>query len=132
MIRVVGLHKSYNGQKVLDGINFNIEKGEIIALLGESGSGKSVLLRHLIGLEKPDEGKIFIEPKGWASIADVGDKKRQPSIDIVEEMLPSANCGACGVTGCRAFAETVVNEGTNPAKCTVSSPDGITLIAEYL
>jgi H+/Na+-translocating ferredoxin:NAD+ oxidoreductase subunit B len=55
-----------------------------------------------------------------------------PRIDIVEEMLPSANCGACGVPGCRAFAETVVNEGTNPAKCTVSSPDGITLIADYL
>ena len=55
-----------------------------------------------------------------------------PRIDIVEEMLPSANCGACGVPGCRAFAETVVNEGTNPAKCTVSSPDGIAHIAEYL
>jgi H+/Na+-translocating ferredoxin:NAD+ oxidoreductase subunit B len=55
-----------------------------------------------------------------------------PRIDIVEEMLPSANCGACGVPGCRAFAEAVVNEGTNPAKCTVSSKDGITLIADYL
>jgi RnfABCDGE-type electron transport complex B subunit len=55
-----------------------------------------------------------------------------PRIDVVEEMLPSANCGACGVPGCRAFAETVVNEGTNPAKCTVSSPDGIALIAGYL
>jgi len=55
-----------------------------------------------------------------------------PRIDIVEEMLPSANCGACGVPGCRAFAETVVNQGTNPAKCTVSSTVGISLIAEYL
>ncbi len=55
-----------------------------------------------------------------------------PRIDVVEDMLPSANCGACGVPGCRAFAEAVVNEGTNPAKCTVSAPDGITLIADYL
>ena len=55
-----------------------------------------------------------------------------PRINAVEEMLPHANCGACGVPGCRAFAELVVNEGTNPAKCTVSSPEGIEGIANYL
>lgn len=55
-----------------------------------------------------------------------------PRIDTVEEMLPHANCGACGVPGCRAFAEQVVNEGTNPAKCTVSSSEGIRKIADYL
>jgi H+/Na+-translocating ferredoxin:NAD+ oxidoreductase subunit B len=55
-----------------------------------------------------------------------------PRIDTVEDMLPHANCGACGVPGCRAFAELVVNEGTNPAKCTVSSPEGIEIIADYL
>ena len=55
-----------------------------------------------------------------------------PRIDIVEEMLPNANCGACGVPGCRAFAEQVINEGTNPAKCTVSSEDGIQAIAGFL
>ena len=58
--------------------------------------------------------------------------KEDPRIDVVEEMLPSANCGACGVPGCRAFAEQVVNDGTNPAKCTVSSLDGIVDIANYL
>jgi H+/Na+-translocating ferredoxin:NAD+ oxidoreductase subunit B len=55
-----------------------------------------------------------------------------PRLDIVEEMLPSANCGACGVPGCRAFAEQVINEGTNPAKCTVSSADVISNIAGFL
>ncbi len=55
-----------------------------------------------------------------------------PRIDAVEDLLPHANCGACGVPGCRAFAERVVNEGTNPAKCTVSSPEGIETIANYL
>ncbi|MCF6352342.1 MAG: RnfABCDGE type electron transport complex subunit B [Cyclobacteriaceae bacterium] len=55
-----------------------------------------------------------------------------PRIDMVEEMLPNSNCGACGEPGCRAFAEKVVNENTNPAKCTVSSDDGITKIADYL
>lgn len=55
-----------------------------------------------------------------------------PRIDVVEEMLPNANCGACGVPGCRAFAESIINDGTNPAKCTVSSEDGITNIANFL
>ena len=55
-----------------------------------------------------------------------------PRIDIVEGMLPNANCGACGVPGCRAFAEQVIIEGTNPAKCTVSSEDGIQAIAGFL
>ena len=55
-----------------------------------------------------------------------------PRIDIVEDLLPNANCGACGVPGCRAFAESIINKGTNPAKCTVSSEDGITNIANFL
>lgn len=55
-----------------------------------------------------------------------------PRIDQVEEMLPHANCGACGQPGCRAFAELVVKGEISPAKCTVSSSDGIAKIAEYL
>lgn len=55
-----------------------------------------------------------------------------PRIDVVEGLLPNANCGACGEPGCRAFAETVVAKGTNPAKCTVSSDEGIQRIAGYL
>lgn len=55
-----------------------------------------------------------------------------PRIDVIEEMLPSANCGACGEPGCRAFAERVVNDNVNPAKCTVSSEEGIITIANYL
>ena len=55
-----------------------------------------------------------------------------PRIDVVEEMLPNANCGACGVPGCRAFAESIIKEDTNPAKCTVSSEQGIIDIAGFL
>ena len=55
-----------------------------------------------------------------------------PRLNDVEELLPGTNCGACGVPGCRAFAEQVVIEGVNPAKCTVSSEDGIIRIADYL
>ncbi len=55
-----------------------------------------------------------------------------PRIDVVEGLLPNANCGACGVPGCRAFAEEVVSGESNPAKCTVSSEEGITNIANFL
>jgi RnfABCDGE-type electron transport complex B subunit len=55
-----------------------------------------------------------------------------PRIDDVEEMLPSANCGACGYPGCRSFAEAVVKGEANVAKCSVSSADGLSAIGNYL
>ncbi|HUC84153.1 MAG TPA: ATP-binding cassette domain-containing protein [Candidatus Acidoferrales bacterium] len=57
---VRGLHKSFAGQKVLDGIDLEVRPGEIFVIMGPSGSGKSVLLKHLIGLETPDAGEILI------------------------------------------------------------------------
>jgi phospholipid/cholesterol/gamma-HCH transport system ATP-binding protein len=60
MIRVRGLTKSFNGQKVLDGIDLAVAPGEIVAVMGPSGTGKSVLLLHLIGLMCPDAGEIEV------------------------------------------------------------------------
>jgi phospholipid/cholesterol/gamma-HCH transport system ATP-binding protein len=57
---VRGLHKSFNGQEVLKGIDFEVRPGEIFVIMGPSGSGKSVLLKHLIGLEAADAGEILI------------------------------------------------------------------------
>lgn len=59
-IRIVDLHKSFGMQKVLDGVDLEIEKGKITVIIGKSGGGKSVLLKHLIGLIKPDTGSIWI------------------------------------------------------------------------
>lgn len=59
-LAVLDLHKSYSAQKVLDGVSFSVEAGEIFVLMGPSGSGKSVLLRHIIGLEPADAGDILI------------------------------------------------------------------------
>ncbi|MCB1689928.1 MAG: RnfABCDGE type electron transport complex subunit B [Halioglobus sp.] len=53
-------------------------------------------------------------------------------IDVVEEMLPHANCGACGYPGCRPFAEALVGGSEAPGKCSVSSPEGLEEIAAYL
>ena len=60
-IKVRGLRKSFNGQEVLKGLDFDVQPGEIFVIMGPSGSGKTVLLKHLIGLENPDAGEIFIE-----------------------------------------------------------------------
>ena len=61
MIEVRDLKKSFGSQKVLDGITFNIEPGESVAIIGRSGCGKSVLLKHLIGLIRPDSGEVIID-----------------------------------------------------------------------
>ena len=60
MIEVIDLLKSFNGKKILTGVNLSIEKGKITVIIGRSGEGKSVLLKHIIGLLKPDSGKILI------------------------------------------------------------------------
>ncbi|HXU40137.1 MAG TPA: ABC transporter ATP-binding protein [Blastocatellia bacterium] len=59
-IRLRALNKSFGDQKVLSGVNLSVARGETMTVLGRSGTGKSVMLRLLIGLEKPDRGKIEI------------------------------------------------------------------------
>src|SRR5947208_5281788 len=60
-VAVRGLRRSFDGQPVLKGLSFEVDRGEIFVVMGPSGSGKSVLLKHIIGLETPDEGEILIE-----------------------------------------------------------------------
>lgn len=60
MISVSGLAVVYDGHRVLDGVNLDIEPGEIMVLMGGSGSGKSTMLRHIIGLERPTSGTIRV------------------------------------------------------------------------
>jgi phospholipid/cholesterol/gamma-HCH transport system ATP-binding protein len=71
-IRIVNLRKSFGTQKVLNGINLEIEKGKTTVIIGKSGGGKTVLLKHLIGLIKPDEGEIWIN---GAEITHLKDKE---------------------------------------------------------
>lgn len=60
-VEVRGLCKSFGDHEVLRGVGFTVQRGEIFVLMGPSGSGKSVLLKHIIGLEEPDAGEILIE-----------------------------------------------------------------------
>jgi phospholipid/cholesterol/gamma-HCH transport system ATP-binding protein len=61
MIEARNLQKSFGAQKILDGVSFRIENGESVVIIGRSGGGKSVLLKHLIGLLKPDSGEVLID-----------------------------------------------------------------------
>ena len=61
MIEVRHLEKRFAGQTVLDDVSFQIENGESVAIIGRSGIGKSVLLKHLIGLLQPDKGEVLID-----------------------------------------------------------------------
>ncbi|MBW1723260.1 MAG: ABC transporter ATP-binding protein [Deltaproteobacteria bacterium] len=76
MIKVENLHKSFGKTPVLRGVSFEVPVGKILALIGRSGSGKSVLLKHIAGLLKPDEGRILVDGK------DLGNLKGKQLLDM--------------------------------------------------
>lgn len=61
MIEIVDVHKSFGANKVLQGVNLTIKEGEALAIIGKSGCGKSVLLKHIVGLLVPDSGYVKVE-----------------------------------------------------------------------
>ena len=60
MIEIKNIHKSFGSLEVLKGVNLTVEKGEIVSIIGKSGAGKTTLLQIIGTLDKPDNGKIFI------------------------------------------------------------------------
>ncbi len=70
MIKLIDVYKSFGKQKVLDGLNLEIEDGKTTVIIGKSGGGKSVLLKHIIGLLKPDSGRVFIDDVDIAKLND--------------------------------------------------------------
>jgi phospholipid/cholesterol/gamma-HCH transport system ATP-binding protein len=69
VIQLRGVKKRFGAQVVLDGVDFDVNEGETVALLGPSGTGKSVLLKHIIGLLKPDAGSIVVDGKDVAHLS---------------------------------------------------------------
>ena len=63
MIRLEDVHKRYGHQKVLNGVSFEVKTGSVTTIMGRSGAGKSVLMKHMIGLERPDSGRILIDER---------------------------------------------------------------------
>jgi phospholipid/cholesterol/gamma-HCH transport system ATP-binding protein len=70
-IRVRGLHKSFGPQHVLKGIDLDIERSKINIVIGGSGQGKSVLMKHLMGLLQPDRGNIFVDGRDIVGLSEV-------------------------------------------------------------
>ncbi len=63
MIKVVGIEKAFGRNRVLRGVDLEIKEGETMTIMGGSGTGKSVLLKHMVGLLKPDKGSLFVDGK---------------------------------------------------------------------
>jgi phospholipid/cholesterol/gamma-HCH transport system ATP-binding protein len=61
MIQIIDLYKRFERQQVLNGVNLTIPRGQVTAIIGRSGGGKSVLLKHLIGLMRPDSGQVLVD-----------------------------------------------------------------------
>ncbi len=87
-IEVIDFKKSFDKKQVHDGVNFYVRKGECLGLIGGSGTGKSVLLRSLVGLEKPDSGQIIIDGE------DIVPKDERQLIDVRKKVAYAFQGGA--------------------------------------
>ncbi len=68
MIEIANLYKKFENKDVLRGLNLSVKSGETLVIIGQSGCGKSVLLKHIIGLIRPDSGDIFIDGRDLATL----------------------------------------------------------------
>ena len=91
-VQVRQLRKGFAGVPVLKGLDFEVNRGEIFVIMGPSGSGKSVLLKHIIGLEAPDEGDILIEGESVRT-SRVKDKYRMAMVFQSGALLNSLTVG---------------------------------------
>jgi phospholipid/cholesterol/gamma-HCH transport system ATP-binding protein len=91
-VEVRGLRKSFNGHEVLKGLDLQVSPGEVFVLMGPSGSGKSILLKHIIGLEEPDAGEILIDGQSVQS-ANVMDRYRLAMVFQSGALLNSLTVG---------------------------------------
>lgn len=69
MIQIENVHKSFGSNHVLRGVDLEIKEGETLVIIGRSGCGKSVLLKHILGLLEPDQGRILVEGKDLSAIS---------------------------------------------------------------
>src|SRR6266545_1014102 len=61
MIRLVDVHKSFGAKRVLEGFSLDVVEGETMVIIGYSGTGKSVAIKHIVGLLEPDAGQVFVD-----------------------------------------------------------------------
>lgn len=83
MIEVKNLHKSFDGQEVLKGLDYTFERGKTNLIIGQSGSGKSVFLKCMLGLFKPDQGTIAYDGKPYSSFSDEEQRELRTEIGML-------------------------------------------------
>src|SRR5277367_3474795 len=91
-LQVRGLRKSFGKKEVLKGIDLEVQAGEIFVIMGPSGSGKSVLLKHLVGLETTDDGEILVNGESVES-AEIAAKYRMALVFQSGALLNSLTVG---------------------------------------
>ena len=103
LIQVKDVVNRFGNQVVHDGVNMTLEKGEILGLVGGSGSGKSVLLRTILGLNKPQNGRVLVFGKDIHALPDENKKELQRKAQFVQvfssylqesKPRPDVNCAA--------------------------------------
>lgn len=83
MIEIKEVSKSFNSHKVLDSLSLNIDKGTTCVIIGRSGCGKSVLLKHVVGIVKPDAGKILVDSREVTALNEKGLNELRMKISMV-------------------------------------------------
>jgi phospholipid/cholesterol/gamma-HCH transport system ATP-binding protein len=91
-VEVIDLRRSFGSNEILKGVSFKVAAGELFVIMGPSGGGKTILLKHLIGLEKPDSGQILIEGESIESEA-VRKKYRMAMVFQSDALLTSLTVG---------------------------------------
>jgi phospholipid/cholesterol/gamma-HCH transport system ATP-binding protein len=115
MIEFRDLHKSFDTQQVLRGVNLTVQEGETLALLGPSGTGKSVLIKHAIGLLQPDQGDVIVDGIAIANATNRELRKVRRSIGYVFQN--AALFDSLTVAENLWLAQTDEKEGRSPQAC---------------
>ena len=95
LLQMRGISKRFPGVVALKGVNLELHRGEVLALVGENGAGKSTLMKILGGIHAPDEGEILLDGKSWAA-AGVADAKARGIVLIHQELMLADNLDVAG------------------------------------
>ena len=127
MIELKNISKSFNSHKVLDDLTLTIEKGQTKVIIGRSGCGKSVLLKHIVGLLKPDSGRVFIDGQEITNLKEKELDKFRMKIGMVfqggalfDSMTVAENVGFGLIEHSRQIARKELLERTEEALCMVN------------